>query len=209
MDSFNFRPGGYRPWSTQPPRHGELPSTTKTPLKLIAFTGAGISVASGIPTFAEQPGIRDQLSRAYADECPLEFNKLVADWQTRCSAAEPNDAHLVLAEHHVPVVTMNVDGLHGRAGSTDLIEVHGRLPNVVLYGDAAPEYQTALKFIDSLGYRGFVLLVVGVSGSTAFAEKFVKRARQRAFAVIDVNADAEVVVRRQVERLRGGLCRLE
>jgi NAD-dependent deacetylase len=44
--------------------------------------------------------------------------------------AVPNPAHLALAKHGVPVVTMNVDGLHFRGGSTDCIEIHGNLREV-------------------------------------------------------------------------------
>ena len=40
--------------------------------KVIFFTGAGISVESGIPTFQEQPGIRDKLHRDFANEYPEE-----------------------------------------------------------------------------------------------------------------------------------------
>lgn len=201
---FDYRPGGYRAWPTSPPAR-----PTSSRVELLAFTGAGVSAASGIQTFASQPGVRDRLTRDYADENPVEFAKFVATWQSTCAAAEPNDAHLALAEHNVPIVTMNVDGLHARAGSTDLIEVHGRLPDVMLYGDETPLYQSALRRISDLEYRKFVLLVIGVSDATAFAEKFVRRARQRAFAVININTNAEVEVRQQVERLRAGVCRVD
>lgn len=42
----------------------------------------------------------------------------------------PNPAHLALAKYKVPIITMNIDGLHKKAGSEDLIEIHGNLENV-------------------------------------------------------------------------------
>ena len=49
--------------------------------KVIFFTGAGISVDSGIPTFQEQPGIRDKLTRDFANEHPEEWtNTTITDF---------------------------------------------------------------------------------------------------------------------------------
>lgn len=44
---------------------------------VIFFTGAGISVDSGIPTFQEQPGIRDRLTRDFANEYPEEYRNTI------------------------------------------------------------------------------------------------------------------------------------
>ena len=99
---------------------------------ILAFTGAGISQASGVPTFAEQPGIRDCLTRSYAIQHPAEYGKVITDMKKACDAAVPNDAHIALAEYDVPVITMNVDGLHQKARSRHILAVHGTLPNIVL-----------------------------------------------------------------------------
>ncbi len=98
--------------------------------RVVAFTGAGISKASGIPTFEELGDIRDKLSREYFNAHPQEFFDLLKMLRDISDKAEPNPAHLALAQYHVPIVTMNVDGLHIRAGSTDVLEIHGHLREV-------------------------------------------------------------------------------
>lgn len=74
------------------------------------------------------------------------------------NGAKPNDGHYALAEYHIPIITMNIDGLHKLAGS-DALELHGGLPEddemdiayslynkPVLYGDPAPNYQKLMKW---------------------------------------------------------------
>jgi NAD-dependent deacetylase len=103
------------------------------------LTGAGISAESGIPTFRDaQTGLwarfrPEELATAEA----FRLNpQLVWDWYAwrrgLVAGAVPNAAHLALArlEGLVPVltlVTQNVDGLHQRAGSVDVVELHGNL----------------------------------------------------------------------------------
>ena len=96
--------------------------------KVIFFTGAGISVDSGIPTFQEQPGIRDKLTRDFANEYPEEYRNTIRQMLDSCENASPNAAHIAIAEGGFPVITMNVDQLHTKAGSKNVIEVHGVLP---------------------------------------------------------------------------------
>ncbi len=93
--------------------------------KLVALTGAGISKASGIPTFVEMGDLRQKLSREYFNNHREKFYKVLAQMKEKIDSAEPNDAHLALAEYEVPIVTMNIDGLHKRAGSKNVIEIHG------------------------------------------------------------------------------------
>lgn len=107
---------------------------------IIAFTGAGISRASGIPTFQEQDGIRDKLERNFANTHKEEFLKVIQSMEETCKKANPNDAHFALAEYNVPIITMNIDGLHERAGSKHVLNIHGEFPNIVLYGGHAPRY---------------------------------------------------------------------
>jgi len=104
----------------------------------VALTGAGISTESGIPDFRSRTGI-------WADVDPREVASLSAfhahpervwDFYRRrfriLTAAEPNRAHLALAELErrglvEAVVTQNIDLLHTRAGSRNVIEVHGSI----------------------------------------------------------------------------------
>lgn len=99
----------------------------------IALTGAGISAPSGIPTFQGnwkgQP-IRDFLSRDYFRQDPVGFFELYMDMVSWCRK-DVNPAHMKLAEWGIPVITQNIDGLHTRAGSREIIELHGTLSHVV------------------------------------------------------------------------------
>ncbi|HME82468.1 MAG TPA: NAD-dependent deacylase [Candidatus Eremiobacteraceae bacterium] len=102
-----------------------------------ALSGAGMSVESGLPTFRSGTRAlwrdRDPMSLA-TPEAFARDPALVWEWYRERlrahSAAAPNPGHLALAqlEHRIPsfcVITQNVDGLHLRAGSKDVIELHG------------------------------------------------------------------------------------
>lgn len=99
----------------------------------VALTGAGISAPSGIPTFQGtwkgQP-IRDFLTRRYFRAHPEEFFELYMEMVGWCRKPV-NAAHLKLAEWGIPVITQNIDGLHTRAGSKTIVEMHGTLSRVV------------------------------------------------------------------------------
>lgn len=173
--------------------------------KLIFFTGAGISVESGIPTFQEQPGIRDRLSRDFANDHPEEYWDTIRSMVNCCKNAKPNAAHLAIAELDCPVITMNVDRLHTKAGSKNVIEVHGVLPDtdtledddfpltydgIVLYGDIAPKYEDAIKLVKSLEYDNSYFVVVGTSFYTVISELLMKIAKQRKANIVVVNDNA-------------------
>lgn len=104
---------------------------------VIALTGAGVSVESGIPDFRSPGGIWDRyppeeygtIDAFRAD--PIRFWSVYLELARTFAAAKPNAAHAALARleelgllHHV--ITQNVDGLHQAAGSKSLIELHGR-----------------------------------------------------------------------------------
>ena len=105
---------------------------------LLVITGAGVSAESGIPTFRDPNG----WWKNYRPEdlaTPEAFERdpvLVWQWYDMrrgiVARAEPNPAHRALAraQNHgrrVAIVTQNVDDLHERAGSQDIIHVHGSL----------------------------------------------------------------------------------
>jgi len=106
--------------------------------RLAVLTGAGISAASGIPTFRGTP---DGLWSRYRPEELATPEAFAADphlvwrwydWRRGLiSAAQPNAAHQALAalERQVPMtlITQNVDGFHQRAGSTRVLEYHGSI----------------------------------------------------------------------------------
>lgn len=106
------------------------------------LTGAGVSAESGIPTFRDaQTGLwaRYNPEELATPEAFRRNPRLVWDWyawrRQLVAAAAPNPGHLALArlEKLVPrftLITQNVDGLHQRAGSTNVIELHGNLMRV-------------------------------------------------------------------------------
>jgi NAD-dependent deacetylase len=106
---------------------------------IVALTGSGISAESGIPTFREaRTGLwaRYDPQQLATPEAFMHDPKLVWEWyewrRSLVGRAEPNPGHraLVELEKHVTdftLVTQNVDGLHGRAGSRDVIELHGNI----------------------------------------------------------------------------------
>ena len=107
----------------------------------VALTGAGISTESGIPDFRSAQGIwkhYDPMTYAHIDAFladPLEVWQFYSKRLDALGAAEPNDGHRALAELEKrgvvrAVVTQNVDGLHARAGTRELVEVHGSLRTV-------------------------------------------------------------------------------
>jgi NAD-dependent deacetylase len=106
--------------------------------KVVVLTGAGVSAESGVPTFRGKDGLwktyrAEDLARpdafAARPELVWEFYNWRRDLVGGC---EPGAAHRALAvmERQIPnflLITQNVDGLHGRAGSRKLVEMHGSL----------------------------------------------------------------------------------
>jgi len=107
--------------------------------RVAVLTGAGISQPSGIPTFRDATGLwKDFDIEEYATPQAYARNpQKVWDWYAwryqKVTQAQPNRAHqlLVALEQRVgegfTLVTQNVDGLHSRAGSSRLVELHGNI----------------------------------------------------------------------------------
>ena len=106
------------------------------------LTGAGVSTESGIPDFRSPTGMwaqYDPMEYATIEAFENDAEKVWSFYSLRYRAlteAEPNDAHLALAELErrglvSAVITQNIDLLHERAGSSDVIEVHGSIREAV------------------------------------------------------------------------------
>lgn len=137
---------------------------------IVVLTGAGMSAESGISTFRDNGGLWDQynVEDVATPEGWLRDPELVTEFynirRKQLLTVEPCTGHRLLAElerfHDVHIVTQNVDDLHERAGSTQVIHLHGELmkmtssisPNSpsqiitleaseveVAYGDPAPD----------------------------------------------------------------------
>ena len=105
--------------------------------EMVFVTGAGISQESGIPTFRGKDGFwrkYDPMKLATIDAF-YEDPKLVWEWyeerRKNILAARPNLGHTAIADlekyKQVSVLTQNIDGLHQRAGSTQVYELHGSI----------------------------------------------------------------------------------
>ncbi|MBW2039876.1 MAG: NAD-dependent deacylase [Deltaproteobacteria bacterium] len=104
--------------------------------KAIALTGAGISVESGVPDFRSAGGLWSKYDpEEYAHISAFRSNpekvwRMLKEMIELVMGVEPNPAHVALAELEQmgllsSVITQNVDGLHQRAGSKEVIEFHG------------------------------------------------------------------------------------
>lgn len=106
----------------------------RKPKRIVAFTGAGISADSGIPTFRGADGLWKHF-RAEDLATPDAFRRdprLVWEWyewrRDIIRRAQPNAAHIAIARlPNTTVVTQNVDGLHELAGARDVVELHGNI----------------------------------------------------------------------------------
>lgn len=108
--------------------------------KLVVFTGAGISAESGIPTFRDANGMWGNYdamklaSVAGFEEDPQTVLDFYNARRKNLLEVEPNHAHRVLADlekqYDVTIITQNVDNLHERAGSSEVIHLHGELTKV-------------------------------------------------------------------------------
>ena len=134
-----------------PPTYPEaVVRSLRAACRVAVLTGAGISAESGIPTF------RDALTGLWARFRPEDLAtpeafardpELVWRWyrerRQRLRTVEPNPGQraLVALEARVPgftLITQNVDGLHARAGSRDVIELHGNIGRVRCFAEDTP-----------------------------------------------------------------------
>ncbi|HIZ85099.1 MAG TPA: NAD-dependent deacylase [Candidatus Coprenecus stercoravium] len=123
--------------------------------RLVVLSGAGVSKESGINTFRDSGGLWEQY--------PVEDVASIDGWRRNRSLVlefynarrrdlkdrQPNEAHRIIAglerDFKVTVITQNVDNLHERAGSSDIIHLHGELTKA--RGEFSPEP------IYDIGYR--------------------------------------------------------
>ena len=179
----------------------ELAELLRTHQPCVVLTGAGISTESGIPDFRSPSGIwaqYDPMEYATIDAFRRDPEKVWEFYALRLGVlaeAEPNAGHLALAELErrgrvQAVVTQNIDGLHQRAGSQEVVEVHGSIrtatclecgtearldaprplcprcgaimkPGVVMFGELLPA--EAMERAAELARAAGLLLVVGSS----------------------------------------------
>ena len=106
-------------------------------MKIAVLTGAGVSAESGIKTFRDSDGLWEghDVMEVASPEGFRRNPAVVLDFynqrRRQLLTVQPNAAHIALAElekkHEVTIITQNVDDLHERAGSTNVIHLHGEL----------------------------------------------------------------------------------
>jgi NAD-dependent deacetylase len=130
---------------------------------LVAFTGAGISVESGIPPFRGEGGIWSRydpsiLEIDYFQRHPLESWEAIAEiFYNYFLNARPNPAHRLLARMEQEgmlkaVVTQNIDNMHREAGSREVIEYHGNSKYLVC-SQCGANYEIAEISLETLPPR--------------------------------------------------------
>ncbi len=105
--------------------------------KLVVLTGAGISAESGLRTFRDSDGLWEgyQIEDVATPRAWRKNPQLVLDFynyrRRDVLAAQPNAAHMGLAElendFDVTIITQNIDDLHERGGSTNILHLHGEI----------------------------------------------------------------------------------
>jgi NAD-dependent deacetylase len=197
--------------------------------KIVAVTGAGISAESGLATFRDaQTGLwskfkPEELATAEAFQRDPKF---VQDWyawrREQALKAQPNAGHLALAEMEKRaveflLVTQNVDGLHARAGSKRMVELHGNIhrfrcfendcasdnfdiengrcrscggylrPGVVWFGEMLPV--DALESAIAAAEECDVFFSIGTSNIVYPAADLWRRAKNNGAVVVEINRD--------------------
>ena len=110
-------------------------------MRIVVLTGAGISAESGLRTFRAEDGlwedhrIEDVATPEAFGRDPALVHRFYNARRTAAAQAQPNAAHRALADlakrHDLTLVTQNVDDLHERGGSSDVIHMHGELTSAL------------------------------------------------------------------------------
>ena len=203
-------------------------------MNIVILTGAGISAESGLGTFRDQDGLWTRYNiedvatpEAYARNPALvhEFYNLR---RQGLRAAVPNAAHLALAElerrHRggFLLVTQNVDDLHQRAGSQNVLAMHGELQNALCAGCGhvwhapdlmVPEDRCAqcdatlcrpdlvwfgedVRFLDEIieaTENADIFALIGTSGAVHPAAGLMQLARERGAETVEINLEPSAV----------------
>jgi NAD-dependent deacetylase len=163
---------------------------------VVVLTGAGISAESGVPTFRDaQTGLwaKYRAEELATPEAFLENPRLVWDWyvwrRQLTAQARPNPGHFALVElakrvTDFTLVTQNVDGLHARAGSRDVIELHGNIELDVCFDEGTPVGAGEYRDDGSVPPRCARCGAYVRPGVVWFGESLPRRALDRAEAAV-------------------------
>ncbi|MCX5657694.1 MAG: hypothetical protein NTZ48_05675 [Candidatus Omnitrophica bacterium] len=148
--------------------------------RVVFFTGAGMSAESGIPTYRATP------------ERPTN-----ATIKNACLRAAPNQGHFAITDMEelfpqVNVITQNIDILHSRASTTNILELHGNIyTELVEWGDTIPyhiiqEARTITRYAD-------IFFIVGTTGIVYPAASLIDLARASGAYLVEINIEPTTV----------------
>ena len=157
----------------------------------VAFTGAGISVASGIPPFRGKNGLWNKTDPIFLE---IEFfhKKPLQSWQKikeifydSLGDAEPNLAHEILAKMEKrsfleSVITQNIDHLHQKAGSKYVYELHGTYKQLVCT-ECSSEYDMSFADLNYLPPTCYICKGILKPDMVFFNEPIPEFAKKRSF----------------------------
>ncbi len=199
-------------------------------MNIVILTGAGISAESGLGTFRSDDGMWSQydLEEVATPEGFARNPALVHEFynarRANCRGAQPNKAHLALAElearhtGNVLIVTQNVDDLHRRAGSRNVLHMHGELekarcvrcghdwpaPGTMSVLDRCPKCRSGLCRPDVVWFgedvrflleieqairEADLFAMIGSSGQVSPAAEFMMLARDNGADTIELNLE--------------------
>ncbi|HFF5369063.1 TPA: NAD-dependent deacetylase [Acinetobacter baumannii] len=128
--------------------------------KLVVFSGAGMSAESGISTFRGSNGLWEnydiqQVATPEAwERNPALVQRFYNERRKNILEAQPNEAHQYIAKlqdhYDVQVITQNIDDLHERAGSQNVLHLHG---NIRLAKSSGPDAQYTTQFYEVNGWK--------------------------------------------------------
>ncbi len=158
----------------------------------VAFTGAGISVDSGIPAFRDEKGIWNSHHPIYLEidffkKKPLQsWLKIKEIFYDNIHEAEPNIAHKVLAKMEKrsfieSIITQNIDNLHQKAGSKYVYELHGNYKRLICT-ECSSEYDISFANLDFLPPTCYVCKGILKPNIVFFNEPIPQFAKTRSFA---------------------------
>ncbi len=176
----------------------------------VAFTGAGISVASGIPPFRGKNGLWNTVDPIFL-EIDYFYKKPLQSWQKikeifydSLGDAQPNLAHLTLAKMEKrsfleAVITQNIDHLHQKAGNKTVYELHGTYRRLVCTG-CSSEYDISFADLNYLPPTCFVCKGILKPDMVFFNEPIPAYAKKRSFEEAE-KADVMLIIGTNAEVL--------
>ena len=200
-------------------------------MNILILTGAGISAERVLGTFRDSDGIwtKFDLEEVATPEGferdPVKVHDFYNARRRNVLSAKPNDAHLALArleqsrKHNVTIVTQNIDDLHERAGSRNILHMHGEIVRALCHNcgvkwdatdemspyDRCPDCNTAytrpdvvwfgvipyhLDEIRDLLDETDLFVAIGTSGEVHPASSFVQLAAMAGASTLDLNLDS-------------------